>query len=174
MGYTKRAAGMVGTLVAVAMVAALVAPKSVHALVATLVRDVDNPARAPIISANCQSQPVPILNLYIYEPCDLYTVPSGQRLVIEQVETDCETPVGQTVSAATFNLVEGGVTSDHAIALTPQAVPPNGGFSEFVNNQSVRYYADPGSMISFKAYISDQGGSTACWGRLTGYLITYP
>lgn len=59
MRFMKQTVYLVGTLLLVAMIATLVAPKSVPALVATLVREVDNPARAAIRSSYGDEQTLP-------------------------------------------------------------------------------------------------------------------
>lgn len=169
MKFMKQTVYMVGTLVAVAMIATLVAPKSVHALVATLVRDVDNPARATIVSAVCLTARLGGGGTN----CELYTVPSGQRLVIEQIEAICTTPTGTSVYTGALNFSAGGNYSSHWFALPSQG-PTDIGGQRFVANQPVRYYVDPGSFVSFGEFSNDPTGNEDCEARVNGYLVSYP
>jgi hypothetical protein len=68
-----------------AMIATLVAPKSVRALVATLVRDVDNPARATILSSYGGDQTLlgngnfPCIVPYVHSPTTTKTKSSLKK-----------------------------------------------------------------------------------------------
>lgn len=151
---------------------AMIGPRAVRATVAALVRDVDNPGRATIVVPACNASSTSgSAGDFACRPS--FTVPLNQRLVIEQVEGDCITPSGKTVVQASVSLSEAGVDSEHILVLTPEALNPFG-FDPFVVNQSVRYYADPGSTFQFNAFTTDGSGSTICSWQLNGYLISFP
>ncbi|MGA2813097.1 MAG: hypothetical protein ABSG16_16970 [Candidatus Acidiferrum sp.] len=176
MQFAKRLLMGAAAVVLVAVLMMLVSPKTARAVVATLIRDADNPGRATQVSADCtatsQSGFATFLNCSPF-----YTVPAGDRLVIQQVDTNCFTLPGNSVVHPKF-IVEPGNASPpvpHNITLVDQGVD-----AEFVNaislagSQSVNYFADPGSTLVFSGYTADTTGSTVCTMQFSGYLISYP
>jgi hypothetical protein len=182
MQFMKRLLiGMSGATLA-AMLLMVSAPKTVHAVVAALVRDVDNPGRATIVAPTCDAKLVTstggTFNCELAYSGSPYTVPAAQRLVIEQVSASCDTPPTNVVNGALLSLTEGGVGVNVPFVFTPQG-PPGGlvvlpGFIEFTLNQAVRYYADPGTSLTFQADSTDDTSHTGCRFAVNGYLISYP
>jgi hypothetical protein len=175
MRILKQLVTMVGTLVVMALIATLVAPKGVHALVATLVRDVDNPGRATNVFLYCKAVTPDSFGCFmptIGNPTINYQVPTGQRLVIEQLEADCLTQSG-TVSPTSFQFQVNGNYYFHPIVLTSLGLNAFG-YTEYATNQAVRYYVDPGSLIGFAAHSADTTSGTECTAGVNGYLISYP
>ena len=183
MGFAKRVLMFLGLVVLVAAVVSVLAPKATHALVATLVqvantsanpaiiRDTDNSGRGNIQNPNCQAFSTPGLAAAVF--CSpSYTVPAGQRLVIEQLEANCSTPEGNNLNQPVVDLTVGGNENFHVFALTSQGNFQ--GLTRFVQNQQVRYYADPGTALNFSVDTSDQSGLTQCNFEVNGYLISYP
>jgi hypothetical protein len=181
MNFAKRLSMLAGAAVLVAVCASLLAPKATHALVATLVQigntratpvpnsDVDNPARATVVPLTCQAFGDPgdgslLCNLGL-GPNTAYTVPAGQRLVIEQVSAFCQATPSNSIPYANLNLTEAGTNLAVAFALNSKQN------DEFVT-QSVRYYADPGTSLSFQG--SGLPGASFCNYSTSGYLISYP
>ena len=156
----------------VIVVIAGVAPRAAQAVVAALVRDVDNPGRATIVPVGCQAISTSGFR-GAFECTPAYTVPSGQRLVIEQVEAICETPATNNVSSGFITISEQGIIAGKPVIFSPQGVDAFG-VSIFAANQVVRYYADPGTTIRFDAVETDGTGSTLCSWSANGYLISYP
>jgi hypothetical protein len=165
-----------GAIALFAMLFALSAPKSVSALVATLVRDTDNPGRATLVAASCGATSTGGSNGDI--SCfPGYTVPAGNRFVIQHLETTCDTPKGNSLVFPTLSLTTGGNPIAHHLVLVNQgtdvlafSVPSDG----FVGNQAVTYYADPGTTLRFDIYVSDASGHTGCQFQVSGYLISFP
>ena len=176
MKVLLRAGIGLGAIALLATVFALSAPKAVHALVATLVRNIDNPGRATLVAVSCDASSTSGTDGDI--AClPLYTVPAGDRFVIQHLETTCETPKGNSLVFPSVSLASGGVPIQHSLVLANQGTDPLA-FSTpsdvFVGNQAVTYYADPSSTLRFDAYITDTSGRTGCQFQVSGYLISYP
>ena len=178
MKYKKRIGLGLAGIVTVALVLALATPKAVHAMVAALVRDVDNPARLPTVTRYCYGQNTP--DFQSVDPgifkCDTsYTVPAGQRLVIEQVDGVCYTPVGTNLYQTFLDVAAAGqpFPDAHKLVLSNQGSAGNNKL-EYALNQPVRYYADPGSTLFFVFSTTDASGSSYCTLQVNGYLISYP
>jgi hypothetical protein len=179
MQFAKRLLMGVGAVVMVAALVVLASPKTVRAVVATLIRDADNPGRATQVSANCNATTQNDFATSI--TCSpFYTVPAGDRLVIQQVDTTCFTPQGNSVVDTRLIVEPGNVSPpgnpiSHNITLVNEGVD-----GEFVNaislagSQSVNYFADPGSTLAFSGFTGDTTGSTVCTMQFSGYLISYP
>jgi hypothetical protein len=165
-----------GAIALFAIVFALAAPKAVNALVATLVRDIDNPGRATLVVVSCDASSTSGTNGDI--GClPSYTVPAGDRLVIQHLETTCDTPKGNSLVFPSLSLTTAGNPVSHSLVLANQgmdvlafSVPSDG----FVGNQAVTYYADPSSTLRFDVYITDASGHTGCQFQVSGYLISFP
>lgn len=171
MNYVKRFLMVAGVVALAVLVGSLAAPKTVQATVAAFIRDVDNPGRATIVNATC-GQAVSEGGLFECSP--IYTVPTGYRLVVEQVEGSCITRAGQGVSAANLQVIQAGFDTYHAIPLLG-GVPITLQSIIYSANLPVRYYADPGSGFTFTASASDQDQhDSSCTFALNGYLISYP
>jgi hypothetical protein len=179
MRFMKRLFVAVATVALLATLTTLLVPKAVHALVATLTRDIDNPGRATQVNANCNASSQNGFATFI-NCSPFYTVPAGDRLVIQQVDTTCFTPQGNSVVDTRFIVEPGNVSPpgspvDHNITLVNEGVD-----GEFVNaislasSQSVNYFADPGSTLAFSGFTGDTTGSTVCTMQFSGYLISYP
>jgi hypothetical protein len=186
MNFAKRILMYVGFVVLAAILISVLAPKATHALVATLVqvsntpsspvpnKDVDSPAHATIVPLGCQAFGDPETGELI---CTLgvgtlgqgsispYTVPAGQRLVLEQVAAFCQTQPDGSIPFVNFNITEAGVLLAEPLALTSKQN------DEFVT-QAVRYYADPGSTLSLQAL--GPGSGAFCDFTASGYLVSYP
>ena len=183
MNLVKKVLMFVGFVVLASALVSVLSPKATHALVATLVqvantsanpvpnKDVDFPVRAVIQSPNCIGNAYPPGN--VYASCSpSYTVPAGQRFAIEQLEAFCFTPKGNNLTQAFIQISEQGSDTSHYLPLTSQG--DFEGQTEFIENQQVRYYADPGSTIRFQATTSDATGATSCTYQVNGYLASYP
>jgi len=164
-----------GAIAVFAVALQLAQPDAVHAMVAALVRDVDNPARLPTVFATCFGQNAAGDNPSFVGCLTNYTIPSGQRLVIEQVEATCQTPSGNNFTSASLGLQGKGqfFGTSHPLVLTSQG-PGASGSVQYATNQPVRYYVDAGSTLSFAAFTSDTTASSDCTFQLNGYLINYP
>jgi hypothetical protein len=153
MQFAKRLLMGAGAVVLVAVLLIVAAPKTVRAVVATLIRDADNPGRAPTVFSSCQ-----ISNANTAPDIDCspaYTVPATDRLVIQQVEANCLTPQGNSIGDVFFFIKPPGNPIGVAHFLT------------FLDQ-------GPGSTLSFHADTTDFAGFTVCTFQINGYLISYP
>jgi hypothetical protein len=184
----KAASALGGIFLAVLLIAAL-APKATHGLVAALVqvantaadpvpnKDVDNPGRATIVQVSCAA--VSTTTSFGTIACfggntgsGGYSVPAGQRLVVQQLDGNCITPKGNTVTSAIALFEQSGLNTYPNMVLTSEGDQSGQTFYAF--NEPVHYYADSGSGFYFSASISDNTGNTSCNFNLTGYLMSYP
>ncbi len=101
-----------------------------------------------------------------------FTVPAGDRSVIQQLETNCVMFPGQSVPNTTVIVSTNGFPNDHSFPLLSEGLDSQG-FQIFGNNQAVTYYADAGSELTFTSAPSD-AEHTGCGYTLSGYLINYP
>jgi hypothetical protein len=180
MNFVKTIATFLGLVVLAALLLSALAPKATHALVASLVqvtntpsspvpnKDVDSPAHATVAPLNCFVEADPNSGGL---QCTLgvggnssYTVPAGQRLVVEQLSAFCQTISNGTIPFLEFSLTEAGTQAIVPLALTNKS-------NAYLVTQPVRYYADPGSMIAASA--SGPTGSF-CEYYANGYLVSYP
>ena len=164
-----------GAIVMLAVVFALSAPKAVNALVATLVRNIDNPGRATLVTESCDAASSVNSNGDI--SCSpSYAVPAGARLVIQHVDEVCTTPKGNSMVFPSISLTSGGVSLAHTFVLTNEGTNPAtfGSGDVFVGNQAGPFYADPNSTFRFDTSEYDTTGNTGCHFQISGYLISYP
>jgi hypothetical protein len=180
MNFIKKISMFIGFVVLAAAIVSALAPKATHALVATLVqvsntpsspvpnKDVDSPAHATVVPLNCFAQADQFSG---GEACTLgvgggsaFTVPAGQRLVVEQMSAFCQTSPNGSIPFVEFAVTEAGTQVTVPLVLTSNQN------NELVT-QAVRYYADPGSTISGSA--SGPNGAF-CEYSAHGYLVTYP
>jgi hypothetical protein len=173
MQFAKKLLMGAGAVVLVAVLLMVGAPKTVRAVVATLIRDVDNPGRAALVYASCFVHSSPHVAADLGCAPD-YTVPATDRLVIQQVEARCQTPLGDSTADTLFTVTTNGNAVSHFLTLLSQGTDVFTGAPDFGTNQAVTYYADPGSTLRFDTIITDSAGFTSCSFQLNGYLISYP
>jgi hypothetical protein len=174
MQFAKRLLMGAGAVVLVAVLLIVAAPKTVRAVVATLIRDADNPGRAPTVFSSCQISNVNTAPDIDCSPA--YTVPATDRLVIQQVEANCLTPQGNSIGDVFFFIKPPGnpIGVAHFLTFLDQGPDVFTHSRNFGTNQPVTYYLDPGSTLSFHADTTDFAGFTVCTFQINGYLISYP
>lgn len=169
-----------GFVVLAAILISVLAPQATHALVATLVqvsntpsspvpnKDVDSPAHATVVPLSCvmeAEESSPDLSCALgVGGGPAYTVPAGQRLVVEQMSAFCQTSPNGSIPLVEFGITEAGTTIGVPLVLTSKQ-------NDELVTQAVRYYADPGSTITGSA--AGPSGSF-CNYSVSGYLVTYP
>jgi hypothetical protein len=185
MNFAKRVLMFLGSVVLAAALVSVLAPKATHALVATLVQvanttanpvpnsDVDNPGRATLVVTACNANSTSNDSSSSQIGCiSDYTVPGGNRLVIQQVEANCATPTGQSLVQTGMLVSTNGNQFVHQLPLLNEGAYV--GIASFMNDLAVHFYADPGSTLRFDTYITDTTDKTDCVFTASGYLISYP
>jgi len=185
MQFAKRMFTGLGVVAFMALLFTLAAPKAVHGLVATLVqvantpanpvpnRDADSPEHATTAVSTCSvtTGPAPSGGAGVF--CIPYPgSPAGQRLVIEQLEANCDAPKGNNIIQPFIAFYVGGVQTSHNFPMISQG--DDSTYVYYTANQPVRYYVDPQSQILFSAATTDGTGGTACSLQVNGYLVSYP
>ncbi len=125
-------------------------------------RDKDNPALAPFQTTLCIG-----LSLATCAGLpNIFTVGASQQLVIEFVAVRCR-PNGGAVALSFLTTTAGGNSA--AYRFPPGQAGSSG--TEFIANQQVRIYADPGTNVELSSF--DSFGSGAfCTATLSGNLVT--
>jgi hypothetical protein len=119
----------------------IIGPRVVKAAVATLVRDVDNPARAPFVGA-CGAVAVPFPDT----PRCAITALADQRLVVDFVSAEADSnPGGLAVVAIDYT--SHGVSARHYFSPVSGGVK-QGGFSVSTFSSPANINADPGTSLT--------------------------
>jgi hypothetical protein len=96
-----------------------------------------------------------------------FTVPSGKRLVLEDVSGNFMTQNGMVVDFSVTTTVA-GVTACYWLVLSPQGAA--GGYPvSYTADQQVRLYAGPGTTVTLSAN-RQLGGSGEGYASVSGYL----
>jgi hypothetical protein len=145
-------------------VLSLISPKRALAAIGyTPVRDVDQPARQAVqLSGGAFS-----FGGGTGSSALVYTVPSGKRLVIETVGCLIELPPGQTGSMSILLTLNGQQT----IYFLPATLIGNNGWAA---TQSVRLYADSGTIVELTINRSSNSGDGSGSASFSGYLVNMP
>ena len=178
MKLLKEALGVLGALVVLMAIVALVAPKRAHAVVAALVQ-----------VTNTNSNPVPTQDVgkdlatnEWFEcstsetgsevvSCEPFTVPAGQRFVIDEIDGFCVPAAGQSIQSGGASFIEGGAPALPSFAMTPEGTA--GGSALYAYNVPTHYVVDPGSPITFLA-ITTGTGLSSCHFGMNGHVVTVP
>ena len=176
---------IISTIVIVLALVLVFSQADVRRAVADEFKDVRviNPTSQP---ANVRDMGVPVrmpvqikVNVFInfgetFAEAEVYTVPAGNRLVIEHVALESE-------NVNTGNAVKGTLTSrfagqifSHPLEVRPQAAKGLGG-PLFVANHPLLAFADPGQVVRITAVMNEpkepqNGFFNALSGTLSGYL----
>ncbi len=151
---------------------AVLSPRSVHAVIATLVKDVDNPARHAF-TTSCS-----FASTGFSATCTTPAIPTGEEVVIETVGISAFADPSNTKIVVTISTTVNSVTSHWSFSAADngKSQPVQSNFAE---NPQLRLYADPGTTIQFdvgtKGTNSTPGGSdlegTA---SISGYWVSLP
>jgi hypothetical protein len=173
MRLLKQAFAVMGAIGMVAAIAAVVAPRAMSAVVATLVRDVDNPARdsfeATVAGSSCEGPAPLVCTGGLPVPTTNGAGAAVSMLVIEHVSGVCGAsqstmlltnyPASQIVNAASTTVVAS--PAGYFVHL----FPPVSGSSGF--SQPTRIYAAAGSTL-----VSVNSTPGNCNFFVSGYLVT--
>jgi hypothetical protein len=160
----KRIAKYAAVIAAVAIVASMLAPKKAHGLVATAVQVVNT-----LLPVNTESAKTPFQRQF--SPNDTYTVPAGQRLVVESVSGICEIEG----NVYPYNLAPVMTAEDPLTFANSVMIPVYQGQGDFVYwfnfNQSVKLYGAPGTTVAYSVQIPGADSVFFCPANVSGYLI---
>lgn len=96
-----------------------------------------------------------------------FAVPAGRMLVVEQFNADVTVPRGQGVFLQ-IGITTDGVTGSHSMPATFQM--RTSGSDRWASNETVRLYADPGSIVQVTVSRSGSGPASADV-TISGYLV---
>jgi len=171
MKLLKQAVAVLGSVVLIAMMVALVMPKTAHAIVATLVRDVDQPARRPF-TLSCSSS-----TTFNFISCTTATIPAGEEFVIENVEFDGQADPSTKVMEPLIQTTTAGSVVTHFLnpIFDDRLDQPNSALYKTV--QAQRFYADPSTSILCQSETQflvspTLVGQLTC--QLSGYTVSLP
>ena len=133
------------------------------------VRDVGTPRRTPVqIKVN-----VFIAFGDIVGEADVYTVPTGRRLIIEHVAVESENINTGNAVRGTLSSRFGGQIFIHPLDVHAQAADGLGG-PLFVANHPLLAYADPGQVVNVRAEVNEpEGVPSGFYNALTGTMSGY-
>lgn len=130
--------------------------------------DVDNGARQPV-------QFQILLNGTDGSPSlgtnNAYQVPSGKRLVIEQITGRAGLPSPEIIEGK-LTLTAAGLTIQHFLRFDPPL--PLNDASEYYTTLPVRFYADPGTFVGIGVARFPTTGIWAATITVSGYLVNLP
>jgi len=181
MNLMRKAVSALGGIFLAALLIAALAPRATRGVVAAMVQvvntsanpvpnqDVDNRGRATMELLTCDST----LDRGTLTCSPSFTVPAGQRLMMDEIDGGCVTPSTNTVFQSSLRFSEGGIGIEHTLILTPTGFGVTGN-ALYSINQTVRYVADSGSSFEFLTLTNDTTGFTSCAFTLTGHLISFP
>lgn len=170
MKLLKQAVAVLGCVAAIVVIAVLVTPQTVHALVATLVRDVDQPALQPF-STECSTG---AFDSSGRGSCTLATVPSGKRFVIETISGSLQLGTGIKPISIDLQVISAGIDHDNIFPATFQ------GNSAFFTGdywtvyEPTRLYADAGTTPFFNLTLSNASPIGSGFITAAGYLVNVP
>ena len=149
---------------------AAVAPRAVKAAIATLVRDVDNPARQPF-AAFCVTGSTGGTQAF----CTI-AIPAGKEVVVQSVSVSASS--ASAVSPLLVNLItsSGGNELNELYGLFPLQVSVNGLFNEYFDARNLTFSADGGTNITCFAstnFPNPNNGLNAVF-NVSGYFVTLP
>jgi hypothetical protein len=150
MNFAKRILMFEGCVVLAAVLISVLAPKATHALVATLVQ-ISNTSASPVPNRDVH---LPALAATQLQSCSVtsfsgvagvgggtcspsFTVPAGQRFVLQQLEADCTAPRGNNMHGAHIDFVDGGSGNFHPFVLISEGETSEQ--VEYAQNQQVNY-----------------------------------
>jgi hypothetical protein len=172
MTWLKQTLAVLGTMAVVMALAAVVFPARATALVATLVRDVDNPARdtfQAIFQTSCSVSGNTVSCSGLTLPTTNGSGAAISMVVIEYVATACES--GSTGILTNYSDAQiFSILGNSSISI-PTTTSTSGYFMQLqlapgVFTQQTRFYAAPGSTLVMA------GAASTCTLTISGYMVT--
>jgi hypothetical protein len=187
--FLKRAVTGLGGILALAMLLQLAAPRAVHAVVSALVtvantsanpvptQAADNPARQAIVLNTFVDLPSGILDgesKFDGPPGGSYTVPAGQRLVIETISGAINEPAGQRPALLTVSTKVSQFIASVFPASGQLSLLSSDGLIDFYTYATpLKMYADPGTNVFLncsRGNGSSFTGDAHCTASVIGHL----
>lgn len=161
--------GIVGLILMVAAFRGVSRGQIGENILFTWVRSLDEPGRQAV-----HLRAVPVFNGTFTVTQNLYTVPAGRRLVLEQGASYCVLVPGGLGTLINTDLLAtaGGITARFPLETKATApVPPNFSSSLQIAGDRVRMYADAGTTVQM-AVGFDRLVAGQCEMSATGYLVS--
>jgi hypothetical protein len=188
MNVLRRIAVAVGGAMVVALVLTLAVPRSAHAVFSALVTVVNSVAVVnPTSNGTTQPLITETTDGQSHQPVQagcapqstageagdfacptVFTVPDGERLVIEYVDASCVSPAQVTGADLLVHFGPNGGGISHPLLMTQGSSAF--GSNRFAGAQLVRLYANPNSDVRIDFGTTDTTGQTNCVAGITGYL----
>ncbi len=149
---------------------AVMSPRSVHAVIATLVKDVDTPARHPF-TTNCDTG----ISGTSSASCSTPPIPAGEEVVIETVGIGGSADPTNTKLVVTLTTTAGGASSNYWVVLEDTGIFQTY-TSSFNASPQLRLYADPGTPIHMEVRtkgLNPSRGLNAVV-DISGYWVSLP
>lgn len=131
-----------GGAVVVALGLMIIAKPAITAVFSSPMRDVDNPARQPVHVQIGFTLPSGTLDTLPYHPD--YTVPAGQRLVIDSISSRVIAPHGQRATVAVLTTT---ATGEPQAFIPFQWRPRSSGYDEGTGTIAVELMGAPNTLI---------------------------
>jgi hypothetical protein len=149
---------------------AVVMPKAVKAAIATLIRDQDNAARRPF-TTSCRN-----VSAAFVVACNTPPIPAGEEVVVESISFSVSSDHSNSVLNVSLSTVESGSQNNFVANTLFDSGFLQPSQADFEGGQSVRLYADPGTVISCAAATHGPNPSSGlgmfCF--ISGYSVLLP
>jgi hypothetical protein len=147
----------------------IITPMAVKAAVATLIRDVDNPARQPF-ATSCSTDPGFGTEVFCKIP-----VPAGVEVVIQSVSVVATSDKTNSPVVVSFLTSVGLNELNEIYPLFPVSLTPNELFNRYVDARNLTFSADPGFIVCVAS--TNQANPSRGLGAsffVAGYFVTLP
>ncbi len=104
----------------------------------------------------------------------LFTVPTGKRLVIEYVGVNAWVYGGATFYSFSLTTTAGGVRSFHALGAQSAGIPSGTTFNSYSGGNATRIYADANTTVAFSAGTAGVVEGENSFATFSGYTVPYP
>jgi type IV secretory pathway VirB6-like protein len=174
MNWLKHTLAVLGTMVVVVGFATVIFPTRASALVATLVRDVDNPARdtfQAFFESTCSGTDGSISCTGLTLPTVNGTGAPISMVVLEYVSAECATAsigfISNYTNAEINSIISSSAVVTNSTSTSGYFLHSLSGSTSGSFSQTTRLYAAPGSTL-----LAIPNGTTFCVAGVSGYMVT--
>lgn len=136
-----------------------------------IIRDQDNAARHPF-TTSCVTTPTTGASNF----CEPPAIPAGEEVVVETISFSGAGDPGNVVFVPDITTTAAGVQQTYSLNPIPDSDLTQPRAASYTGVQSLRLYADPGSVISCHAFTPhpnpSQSFSFSC--AISGFFVTLP